>query len=545
MLQPTMSERLVYCYAASDQRHLAEMEKHLAALRRGELLEGWHAQLLTAGEETNARFQQELNRATLFVPLLSADFLSSDDCYALLQQAMLRHDARTLLVVPVLIRPVDWQDSLLGGLEPLPDPKRPVTSWEDADQAWLAVALGIRRLIEQQRQIRIEAAPIDQIPNPYRGLAAFQQEHEGLFFGREETVRRLWQLYHRLHRHPGLCRLLAIVGPSGSGKSSVARAGLLPMLQRQPIPGPEAPQVALFTPGDRPIERLVCALLPLLGTEARLPASELLTLTRELRSEHQRSAEGLRIVASTLPGIDRAPLLVVVDQFEETYALCKDAAERRQFIALLLYAAESPESRVSVVLTLRSDFLDEVRQHPELSRAIAQSSMLLPELSVAELRRAILAPAAALGRPLGESTADLLLAAVEGRQGALPLLEFALTRIWDGLLAGKEPTQTLEECGGVGGALAAEAQRTYELLTAAQQRIARRCFLGMIQLGEGVRDTRAQGPHSGADGTCRERSRGPRRARAVRRRAHAARHAGMGAERSDRDGREQGSGGHP
>ncbi|HNN98582.1 MAG TPA: AAA family ATPase, partial [Pseudomonadota bacterium] len=323
------------------------------------------------------------------------------------------------------------------------------------------------------------------------GLSAFQLDEAHLFFGREALTGALWQRLEALHEKLDATRLLAIVGPSGSGKSSVARAGLLAALVQSPIPGPQPMRFAIVKPGERPIESLARALVPLLPADSSvLPAKQQVAIEDLLRDEKMRG-EGLRRFAADLPDIATSPLVVFVDQCEEIYTLCEDAAERDRFVELLLQAAQSRSVRVSVILTLRSDFLGETqRHHNALNRLIAEQGVMVPGLSPEELRTAIAKPAEHAGRPLDAATVDLLLAEAHSNQGALPLLEFALTRIWEGMERGEEPGATLRQIGGVGGALAGEAQKIYKTLTDAEQETARRALVRLVRLGEGTRDTR-------------------------------------------------------
>ncbi|MCP4378221.1 MAG: DUF1566 domain-containing protein [bacterium] len=191
-----------------------------------------------------------------------------------------------------------------------------------------------------------------------------------------------------------------------------------------------------------------------------------------------------------LPEIGTSPLLILVDQFEEVYSLCPDLEERRQTIDNLLTAASDPSGHVSVILTLRSDFLGHTQNHPDLNHAIAAQGVIVPVMNDTELRQAIARPAELAGQPLEAAAIDLLIAQSAGREGALPLLQFALTRIWEGLAEGIAPAETLKAIGGVGGALAGEAQRLYDKLAETDKAIARRAFLALVQLGEGTQDTR-------------------------------------------------------
>ncbi len=202
--------------------------------------------------------------------------------------------------------------------------------------------------------------------------------------------------------------------------------------------------------------------------------------------------DGLRFLAAQMLG--KAGVVLLVDQFEETYAICDDEAERGAFIDNLLNAGGAPNGRVSVVLTLRSDFLGAINHHLELSRMIARQNVVVPVMSEDELRSAIITPAKLTGHAIDPSTVELLIAQTVGREGALPLLEFILTRIWDEFRRGTSAADTVRALGGVGGALAHQAQSVYVSLGSAEQAIARRAFLSMVRLGEGTKDTRRRAP---------------------------------------------------
>ncbi|MDC0677559.1 nSTAND1 domain-containing NTPase [Sorangium atrum] len=486
-----MPAQLFLAFADEDRPHLDALVRHLAGLERAGIVAGWHEGRILAGATVGAEVEARIEAADVLVLLISADFLASDRCYALIERALARHDDGRQRLVPVIVRPSPWQP-VLGGLRVLPPDDRAVTLAPDRDAAWLAVVDGLRAAVSASRPTLAPALAA----SPYRGLSAFEPGDEALFFGREDLTRRLWRRLDAQVRREGALRLCAVVGSSGSGKSSVARAGLVPLVAREPLGDGPAPDVILLKPGERPTTALADALCTLDPRWPARPAAERIEEARRLRSllldveggEHV----GLRRYAELRDG--RRPLLVLVDQFEEVYALCNDPAEQSAFVSLLLHAAADRASGVSVVLTLRSDFLDATRRHPALNRAIAQAHELVPVMAPAELRRAIAAPALAAGRPLDDATVELLAREADGREGALPLLEFALTQIWTGLAAGQPAAATLEAIGGVGGALAGEAERIFGELDDEGRRIARRAFLGLVQLGEGTRDTRRRVP---------------------------------------------------
>ena len=331
--------------------------------------------------------------------------------------------------------------------------------------------------------------------NPYRGLAAFQVEDAAVFFGREDQVERLWgrlrEFQERATQANPPVRLLPILGASGSGKSSLARAGLLPELARKPLPGYRQPRVVVMTPGSSPLQSLAIVLARI-ATGDPTPVEKAAEFERVLgKANEQGQTDGLRRIANALPNIEQSPLVVLIDQFEEVYSLCKDIGSRDRFIGTLIEAAATPEARVSVVITFRSDFLSETQKHPQLDQIIGSDQcVVVTAMTTADLRRSIAEPAKQAGHPLDDALIDRLVEQTEGREGALPLLQFALTRIWEGLKENKSPSETLKAIGGVGGALAGEAQRIYANLGKVEQDMARRVFVGLVQLGEGTKDTR-------------------------------------------------------
>ncbi len=360
---------------------------------------------------------------------------------------------------------------------------------------------GNNNIVVVYYQSRLEASASDPLaflpstlaPNPYRGLLAFQPEDAERFFGREKQVELLWQKFRQLHEESAVGettrRLLTVLGPSGSGKSSLVRAGLIPELAHRPLPGRERMQIGVVKPDAQPLESLALVLARMATGEGS-PVAKTREFAGELKLSNGGRFDGLRRVVKALPRTDASALVVVVDQFEETFSLCKDSAEQTAFIENLLEAASDPGGTVSVVLCLRSDFLGAAQRYPELSRVVAQNNLIIPAMSSEELRQAIECPAKRAGRPLDRATVNLLIDQTGGREGALPLLQFALLRIWEGLVVNKEPGVTLEEIGGIGGSLAGEAERIYNKLDPGDQNIARRLFLGLVQLGEGTKDTR-------------------------------------------------------
>ncbi len=314
-------------------------------------------------------------------------------------------------------------------------------------------------------------------PNPYRGLASFRRIDRGIFFGRDKLIAKLWASFCSLYDKPNGVRILSILGASGSGKSSIARAGLLAELEKQPPPGYSRVRVVEMTPTATPLLEIGQAF-------ARQAASEPLSITRgkEFTTAIASAADGLRTVCAALSLEKNEAIILLIDQFEEIFSECEEdqEAERNRFVANILDAAKDPSKRLSVVLTMRP----EVPLYGELGRVIAEQHELITEMTSDELRAAIQKPAEQSHRPLEDALVDSLLHDTEGREGALPLLQFALTRIWQRLSEGKKPGEILCEIGRVGGALGERAEAIYNSLSKDQQAITRRVFLSTIHLGD-------------------------------------------------------------
>jgi WD40 repeat protein/class 3 adenylate cyclase len=317
---------------------------------------------------------------------------------------------------------------------------------------------------------------------PYRGLQSFDAEDADLFYGREEVVTQL------VAQITG-SRFAALVGASGSGKSSVVRAGLLPALGRE---GPTW-RIHYLTPTAHPLEALAQAVA------GGGPGSQVAALADDLRADARSLSLFLRGNGGRRKRGRTPRVLVIVDQLEEVFTLCRDERERVAFLEALAHAsglddgpATSPPSadRVSVLVAIRADFYAFLAPFASIRDAAASSQLFLGAMSPEELRRAIEEPARQRGWDFVPGLVDLLLHEVGHEPGALPLLSHALLETW---LRRRGTTMTLRsfaESGGVRGAIARTADRTYEQLDDDERRIARDIFLRLTELGEGTQDTR-------------------------------------------------------
>ena len=239
--------------------------------------------------------------------------------------------------------------------------KDPATRYPDAQ----ALSADVGRILSGEPAPALAATGLIVATNPYKGLRAFQEADAGDFFGREALTRRLLA---RLGEQGEACRFLAVVGPSGSGKSSVVRAGLLPSLRRGALAGSENWFFVDMLPGVHPLDELEIGL-------TRVSVNPGLNLGEQLR----RDARGLlRAARMALPS-DQDELLLVVDQFEEVFTLARDRQEARHFLDLLYTAATDPGSRVRVIVALRADFYDRPLMVPDFSTLLQRrTEVVLP-----------------------------------------------------------------------------------------------------------------------------------------------------------------------
>ncbi|MFJ9634599.1 hypothetical protein ACIRU8_43600 [Streptomyces sp. NPDC101175] len=297
---------------------------------------------------------------------------------------------------------------------------------------------------EQQEQPAFD----DGARGPYMGLARFEPDDHDRFFGRDRLTADLVRTAGR-HRFTGL------IGMSGSGKSSLLRAGLIPALRRaDPSARPAA--IRILTPGEQPAIQHAAALAP---------------------------ADG------------EGDTWVLVDQFEEVFTLCHDSAERAEFIEALLTALDE-SSRLRVVIAVRADFYGRCGEHHGLAHALQRANLLVTPMSREELREAIVGPAAADGLVLERSLSARIIDEVADEPGSLPLMSHALVETWRRRKGKTLTLKAYEAAGGIRGAIAGTAEQVYTGLRPEQAALARSLLLRLISPGEGAQDTRRPARHS-------------------------------------------------
>lgn len=284
---------------------------------------------------------------------------------------------------------------------------------------------------------------------PFKGLKSFDVADADDFFGRERLIAEI------VARLPGT-NLLGVIGPSGSGKSSAVRAGLVPALAAGVLPESERWTRVVLRPGNQPLATLQRAL------ETRVEA-------------------GSRLV-------------LVVDQFEEVFTACPDAAQRAAFFDTLVRAADRDDGRVLAVLAVRADFYGGCAQHPRLARLLGSNHVLVGPMRPGDLEQAIVGPAARAGLVVEPDLVARLVEETTGQTGGLPLLSTTLLELWQNRTGNRLTMAAYERTGGVRGAVARLAETAYDRLTPPEAATARHILVRLAGAGEAEAAVRLQVP---------------------------------------------------
>ncbi|MFI9330319.1 hypothetical protein ACIGZJ_22575 [Kitasatospora sp. NPDC052868] len=328
--------------------------------------------------------------------------------------------------------------------------------------------------VRENRRAAVDAA----VDCPYPGLKPFETGDARWFFGRDDLVAQVLAELDCDAEGP-----LVIVAPSGAGKSSLLRAGVLSALAAGRLPGSAGWSRLLLTPTERPVDELTARLEQIVGVGAA-----------EVR---RASGAGPDAVASALrASLGTSRLLLVVDQLEELFTLCTDEPQRHAFLDLLAALAAGPEPVATVVCALRSDFYSRCVAYSPLRSALQHRQIVLGPLTQENLREAVLFPAREVGLVLEPGLVELMLADLgeAGREaGRLPLLAHALRAVWHQRQGNTLTVGGYRTTGGIGQAVATSAERIYSGLDPAGQAAAQAMFLRLVRIGEstdGTEDTR-------------------------------------------------------
>jgi WD40 repeat protein/DNA-binding SARP family transcriptional activator len=308
-----------------------------------------------------------------------------------------------------------------------------------------------------------EAAPA----NPYKGLRAFEEADAGDFFGRADLVE---EIITRLRGDGLVGRLVLVVGGSGSGKSSVVRAGVLPRVRGGDIPGSQAWFVTTMLPGATPFQALAECL-------RQVAVSEPSGLTERL-AEGETGID--RVLRELVPGDGQ--LLLVVDQMEELFTLAS-GQDQRAFLDGLMHAVSAPDSRLRVVATLRADFYDRPLAHQPLGSAVSDATVTTTPMLPGDLEAAIVEPAERAGGMVERGLLTELVREVANEAAGLPSLQFTLYELAERSSGKRLELAAYRELGGIGGAIASRAERLYSLLDGTEHLAVRRMFERLVVVG--------------------------------------------------------------
>jgi WD40 repeat protein len=319
------------------------------------------------------------------------------------------------------------------------------------------------------------ALQVGEVYNPYKGLRAFQEGDAGDFFGRDALIQQLLWRMVEAHEYQ---RFLAVIGPSGSGKSSVVKAGLIPSLRAGAIQGSENWFIVEMLPGADPIVELEEAIIS-------VSVNQIAQIVMRLRSNPRALHD---IVWDILPK-DDSELVLVIDQFEEVFTQATDN-DRNAFLENLYEAIIAEDSRLRVIVTMRADFYDRPLMVPKFSALMQQRTEVVVPMNAEELTQSITGPSRRLNVVFQQGLVPQIVAEVSQQPGVLPMLQYTLTELFERREGQIMTVSAYNELGGVLGSLAKRAEEIYLKMNDVQQETTRQLFLRLVTLGEGSEDTR-------------------------------------------------------
>jgi len=490
-------------YSRKDTEWIERLKPHFGVLQRRLAnqeypLEVWDDTGIHAGAEWRSKIFRAIDEAVVAVLLVSADALTSDFILREeLPRLLERVEKEALILIPLILRPCDWQNEpQLSRFQSLPFGNRTLSELapNEIERCILSLTDEIRAQFESIRRLPLPA-------NPYKGLHTFEEHDKNVFFGREEITN---QLIDGVRHSPLLC----LVGSSGSGKSSLVYAGLVPRLRK------DGWLIVPFRPRDNPAGALAEALAELLRSRpglTRLPYDEadladglrnrigFLVDFLSLVAQEAKKAGGVKYVAEAA---NNTGVLLFVDQFEEVFTNCSPEI-RGQFLGALLHASrlEDPwaAAHLRQLWTLRFDFLEQAFHERETGLSDNQNTKLefLRDMTDDQLRDVIERPAHWSGASFERGLVEIILrdVGVGNERGKLPLLEFCLEELWSeqAKLGGRVLSrQAYDNIGGFQGAVTQYAEAVFNACNAEEQAVAPTLFIHLVNVATSgdVGDTR-------------------------------------------------------
>ena len=337
---------------------------------------------------------------------------------------------------------------------------------------------GIHGRVSSPTALQLGTASLDLV-NPYKGLEFFDVADAKYFFGREALTEWLINEYKNENN------FLSLIGASGSGKSSLARAGLLASLQQQSFQNKKQWNPIIFFPGENPLESLAL----ILG-EHGIIQSDLPSVNSFINSCLNYPRTLYLALRMAKKNQENSGIVLLIDQFEESFTLCKNDSIRKAFIDNLVYACSARENEALILITLRADFLAKCADHDALSALISDHNVLVSPMSEAELANAIIEPAKMQGVVIEPALVDKIKEEILGQAGRLPLLQDTLSELWNKMEGGVIWYQAYNELGGIQGTLDRRATSFFHSLDEKDQHLCKSIFLRLTQPGEGTEDTK-------------------------------------------------------
>ncbi|MBC7877570.1 MAG: tetratricopeptide repeat protein [Anaerolineales bacterium] len=352
--------------------------------------------------------------------------------------------------------------------------------------------VNIKSTIVSNAEVKdLENLPPEPGEPPFQGLQYFDEKDADRFFGRENLIAKIvGRLTHT--------RFLTVIGASGSGKSSIVRAGVIPALRRGErladgsVPPTDSGQwdIRILSPSAHPLDALAASLTRDSGSVSALTT---------LRADLAQDSNSLSLIARrVLAQNNKKHLLLIIDQFEEVFTQCHHDEERGAFIENLLHAIDPDNSQpITILLTLRADFYTQLAFQDRLRELVSQNQEFIGAMSRDELKRAILLPAALGNWKVQEGLVEVILDDLGSEPGALPLLSHALLETWKRRRGRVLTVSGYTAAGGVRGAIAQTAETVFrQRLSTEQQPIARMIFIKLAEMGEDSLDTRRRAAFS-------------------------------------------------